>query len=149
MLTISIDTTEVDDLFARLRQRLGDLSPAMRDIAEALHEDVCTHFDRQRGPDGPWPDLADATILARARRNKWPGKMLQVSGMLKNSLVPSHTASSARLTASTPYAALHHFGGMAGRGRTVSVPARPYMYLSPEGHDEVTDILLRHLKKAL
>ena len=36
MLTISIDTTEVDDLFARLRQRLGDLSPAMRDIAEAV-----------------------------------------------------------------------------------------------------------------
>ena len=52
------------------------------------------------------------------------------------------------------YAAIHQFGGMAGRGRKVEIPARPYLPLTtdgdlqPEAREEVLDTILRHLKRA-
>ena len=51
-------------------------------------------------------------------------------------------------------AGIHQFGGEAGRGRKVEIPARPYLPLTtdgnlqPEAREEVLDTILRHLKRA-
>ncbi len=47
-----------------------------------------------------------------------------------------------------PYAAIHNFGGQAGRGRKVRIPARPFMGVSAEGRAEIMDIIRRHLEAA-
>ena len=51
------------------------------------------------------------------------------------------------------YAAIHQFGGPAGRGRKVIIPARPYLAvnkgegldLAPRDRDEIVSILHRYL----
>jgi phage gpG-like protein len=39
---------------------------------------------------------------------------------------------SAEIGSEVPYAAIHEFGGMAGRGKTVNIPARPYLQPAAE-----------------
>jgi phage gpG-like protein len=41
------------------------------------------------------------------------------------------------LVANKPYAAIQHFGGMAGKGRKVKIPARPYMMIQDEDWAEI------------
>ena len=89
-------------------------------------------FSQERAPDGsPWKPLAAATILARQKARHSPGPILRVSGDLYNSLNWRATATSVEIGAgwgnSGPYAALHQFGGQAGRGHKVTIPARPYL----------------------
>jgi phage virion morphogenesis protein len=53
-------------------------------------------------------------------------KILQKSGRLRGSITVRATNSEVRVGTNLPYAAIHQFGGMAGRGRKVKIPARPY-----------------------
>ena len=52
------------------------------------------------------------------------------------------------------YAAIHQFGGEAGRSQSVKIPARPYLpvtvdrKLQPEARQPVLDTILNHLKTA-
>ena len=149
MITISANTAPIQQQLQRLAARVADLRPVMADVAEAMLESVRDNLDNERGPSGPWPELAAATILRRQLQGKWPGKMLQVSGTLKNTITPGHDGHSAFVTAPARYAAIHHFGGPAGRGGKVNIPARPFMYLDNESQAEVFDTLSRHLERAL
>jgi phage gpG-like protein len=53
-----------------------------------------------------------------------------------------------------PYAAIHQFGGMAGRGKKVKIPARPYLAVSRGKEMEfaekdrvrIMDIIREHLR---
>lgn len=50
------------------------------------------------------------------------------------------------------YAAIHQFGGRAGKGKKVEIPARPFLPandtggLAPVAHAAVMDVLERYLK---
>ncbi len=148
MITITVDDRIIQRKLQLLADRISDLSPVMADLSEVLLEEVRENMDKERGPSGPWLPLSPKTILRRQQQNKWPGKKLQQSGMLKNTIIPGHSARRAYLTAGTKYAAIHQFGGPAGRGRKVTIPARPYLYLSKKGWAEIYDTLARHLKNA-
>jgi len=41
------------------------------------------------------------------------------------------------ISANKIYAAIHHFGGKAGRGKKVTIPARPYMMVQDEDWREM------------
>ena len=43
---------------------------------------------------------------------------------------------------------IHQFGGMAGRGKKVKVPARPFLGLSEAGAEEVLAIARDHIERA-
>ncbi len=149
MITISANTAPIQQQLQRLASRVADLRPVMADVSEVMLESVRDNLDKGRGPGGPWPQLAAATILRRQLQGKWPGKMLQVSGTLKNTITPGHDGRSAFVTAPARYAAIHHLGGQAGRGGKVNIPARPFMYLDDEAQNEVYATLSRHLERAL
>ena len=38
------------------------------------------------------------------------------------------------------YAAIHQFGGQAGRNKSVEIPARPYLQLTPEDFEEILSV---------
>ena len=57
---------------------------------------------------------------------------------LMGSITSAYTNDEAIVGTNEPYAAIHQFGGKAGRGRKVDIPARPFLALTPQ--DE-TDIL--------
>ncbi len=121
------------------------------DISEIILSDIGQHFEDEVGPnDQPWRELADATIEDRKKENKWPGKILQRQGRgsgLLGSLQAANTKTEASVSTNKVYAAIHHFGGQAGRGRKVTIPARPYAYLSTEAENEIKDAIITHTKK--
>jgi phage gpG-like protein len=134
--TIRIIDEAVRATLWRLVGRLGNLTDVMDEIGGRWINLAKIGFLKEQAPDGtPWKPLAVATILARAKTKHWPGPILRVSGELFRSLnwkaFPNAVEIGAGWGASSPYAAIQMFGGPAGRGHSVEVPARRYMPESP------------------
>ncbi|MDX2008261.1 MAG: phage virion morphogenesis protein [Meiothermus sp.] len=126
---------------------------------EALVSSTVQRFDAQQAPDGtPWQPLAASTVAPRARdftksgrirkpaeRRMLGRKILIQSARLRNSI--SHRRDGTRVAVGTNvrYARIHQLGGMAGRGRKVQIPARPYLGVSEADRAEIRRILAREL----
>lgn len=163
MITIQIEDREVVRALDALRARVGDMTPAMRSAAQVLRSDIVERFDTQTAPNGAaWKPLSAASILSRARRHAPAGyrkrraktvarfaggaKALLDTGALRNSIKVLHASSAEALVGTNlRYAAIHNFGGKAGRGRKVTIPARPFMGLSQAGKSDVLDVISRYL----
>ncbi|MCX8016477.1 MAG: phage virion morphogenesis protein [Rhodocyclaceae bacterium] len=143
MITIQYDDREVQAALARLSERARNLAPVMRAIGAHLRSDIVERFATSTSPEGqPWRDLTGAAIISRARRHAPKGfkkrraatlarfgkgaKPLVDTGALRNS-IQILRVSNDEVTVGTrlPYAAIHHFGGRAGRGRKVTIPGAP------------------------
>lgn len=171
---IEIDDREVLDALARLQARVGEagLEPAMKAIGEALAESTRQRFATSTGPDGQrWPANARATLEALlSRTHGGVGKKGKITGkggaamMGKKPLVASRQLAegiryqliSGGVEVGTNRfadhikggAAIHQFGGQAGRGRKVTIPARPFLGFSTKDKQYALDVLRRHLEKA-
>lgn len=152
MIRLEIDDRELQQALERLRSRVTDLSPVMRDIGELLVERAKQRFATSTAPDGTrWQPNAPATILSYLERyggtrrkdgglskrgasraaGKKPliGETKQLMGTLY------YQAGRDAVTVGSPmaYAAIHQFGGQAGRGRRVTIPARPFLPVTSSG----------------
>lgn len=166
VITVRVDNKAVLSVLASLSGRMQNLKPAMRGIGAELREVSMRSFDGQHAPDGhAWRPLSAAAIVARARRNAPKGfaknraktlarfasgaKALLNTGELRNSIqVKSATATSVTVGTRLPYAAIHQFGGMAGRGRKVRIPARPFIGLDERGSAQIVDALRAYIMGA-
>lgn len=140
---------EVDD--ARVRAAIRHLVRAVATpraafdrIGAYLVSATLERFDAETGPDGkPW--LASARALADG------GLTLTDTGGLRDSL--THTVAgdgrSVDVGSNLVYAAIHQFGGKAGRGRSVTLPARPYLGISARDRDRIVVIVRRALAQAV
>ncbi len=45
------------------------------------------------------------------------------------------------------YAAIHQFGGRAGRGHAAKIPARPFLVVQDDDLEEIKEIILDYLKE--
>ncbi|UJX43038.1 phage virion morphogenesis protein [Desulfovibrio sp. JY] len=136
--TIRIVDAALRTALATLASRLGNMQDVMDDIGNRLLNLARIGFTRQQAPDGtPWKPLAASTILARQKRGKWPGAILRVQGerglfgSLNYKPGPTSVEIGAGWGNSAAYAAIHQFGGQAGRSHRVTIPARPYLPQSP------------------
>lgn len=137
MITIEVNDRGVLDMLARLQRGLGNMAPAMADIAQALASESERQFSSESGPLGPWPDLSDETTkVFRGQRGTWPGKMLQVSaGGLAASVQTAFGRDFASVGTNKPYSAIHMFGGTTSPSSMIpgkDIPARPYLPFHPE-----------------
>lgn len=138
---VRVDNAAVNSALARLVERLGAATPAMRDIAEQLRTETEQNFLDQGRP--AWLPLAPSTV--RERGNAHP--ILQRSGQLAASIVTDYSATHAEVGTNKVYGAIQQFGGQAGRGRRVRIPARPYLpvdsagNLQPQAEQAVLEII--------
>lgn len=142
-IKINIETEEVRNLLLRIQKKTGDLRPAMKTIGEIVLTSVQRNFEEGGRPD-KWQDLVDVTKHRREKQGRWPGQILVgsgVSGGLLSSISYRAFSDNVKISAKKKYAAIHHFGGQAGRGRKVTIPARPYMLLQDEDWREINDVL--------
>lgn len=147
--SITVTGDDIQSALNGLLRQINDTRPVMRAISEVLLDSIEESLDNEADPEtgAPWQPLADVTIAQRKRAGKWPGKMLQYSqGGLASSFSANYGDQFAAASSNKPYAAIHHFGGMAGKNRKVKIPARPYAGLTLEHREEVLDILQRHLR---
>lgn len=136
MLKIEVDDREVLAALAQLQRRAADLTPAMRDIAQALESETEGNFQGQRGPGGGWPALKPATVEDR-RRKGYGGKspILQRSGALARSIESNYGKTFAEVGTNqkTPggrysLGAIHQLGAPKR-----NIPPRPFLPVNATG----------------
>ncbi|UZX15034.1 phage virion morphogenesis protein [Thermus sp. PS18] len=152
------------DLHRHLHRLSGGVPEAVkRAVAEGIHARTQRRFEESRGPDGrPWPPLSPATlekevrprdrlkrggISAAAQRRVALRKPLVRTGRLKASIGWKVSGNAIAVGTNLVYAAIHQFGGKAGRGRKVRVPARPFLGLTEEDRKEAEALLLEWLSR--
>lgn len=171
MLEIKVEDQQVQQLFKRLLAKTSDLKPVMMEISETMLQAVKDNFDTEGARLGKrWDDLSPATKKARGdgrkrvkdkdgnykklkngkyqtRKTKgtWPGKILQVSGKLLGSISEKYNNTSAIVGTIKPYARIQHKGGKAGKNKSVTIPARPYMELNNRDMEKITNLMKRFL----
>ncbi|MVA40667.1 phage virion morphogenesis protein [Agrobacterium vitis] len=146
MTGISYKAT-IDD--ADMREKLAELIGKMqrpagfyKNVGEHLLNSVKDNFENESAPDGSrWKTLSQATRDQREKKyGHAPTAILRASGDLANSINMQASDTDVRIGSSLIYAAIHQFGGDAGRGNKVNIPARPYLGLSAADEDEVVAI---------
>lgn len=144
LIRIEISDTGISESLNKLVARSHDLVPLNRAIANKLVEFVNANFEEEGRPV-KWAPLAKATLDKKSAMGITTGKILQQDGLLRQRLTPDYAFDYASAGTRTPYAALQNFGGKAGRGKKVIVPAREFMVLAPEDVDELIEMVDKYL----
>ena len=128
-VSVKIDDREVRKLLGGVLKRMGDTKPAMKIIGGIVRTSIWRNFEKEGRPT-KWKPLSLKTL-----KQKKGTKILQEQGGasgLKDSIDYKAFNDRVVIFAGKVYAAIHHFGGKAGRGRKVTIPARPYMMVQDE-----------------
>lgn len=162
--------TGLDEVNARLgtlSRELADMQPTLEEIGNELANITDESFENQKSPWGEaWTPNSQATLdeyvrkkgkgkSAKAKAALAADKLILIdSGQLRTSITHEATKDSVTLTAGKVYARIHQLGGEAGRGKSVTLPARPYMPLKDEKLNEgtqkvVNDMIMQRLIAAV
>ncbi|BCH63692.1 hypothetical protein RvVAT039_09080 [Agrobacterium vitis] len=138
-------TIDDQDMREKLAELIGKMQrPAgfYKNVGEHLLNSVKDNFENESAPDGSrWKTLSQATRDQREKKyGHAPTSILRASGDLMNSINMEASDTDVRIGSTLVYAAIHQFGGDAGAGRRVTIPARPYLGLSAADEDEVVAI---------
>lgn len=109
-------------------------------MADAVEE----NFKQEGRPE--WTKLKDSTIKLRTQKGYWPGKILQTRGELAASITSNYDESSAIVGTNKVYAAIHQFGGDAGRNKKTKIEARPYLKLEEKDLNNILKTALNYLE---
>lgn len=160
---IIIHDQEIKLLTASVRQRFGNLRDVLGKIGEEYTKRVDDRFVSETDPDGnKWiPTKVLSNYLgyvgtrrgykrkqAYTKQGRWRAafsrylagkKTLQLTKALRGDIhyQVDDTSVSIGTSGRIPYAGIHQFGGMAGRGRKVRIPARPYLARNTAGGMEL------------
>ena len=142
-ISVEIEGATLNAGLERLAAVLADSSAAMDQIGRYLVASTLRRFERERAPDGsPW--LKSARALAEG------GQTLIDTGRLRGSI--AHTVTdgghAVEVGSNVLYAAIHQFGGRAGRGRRVTLPARAYLGIDEHDRTNILGIVARALEGA-
>ena len=126
--------------------RLENPTPFLRSVGEEMLPRINDRFRNEKGPDGEkWQALSPHTIRGRLKRNgNSPLTILRIRGHLAGSINYQARGSTLRIGTDSSvkdYAGIHQFGGKAGRGLKVFIPARPYMGFGEEDMDIIEEEL--------
>lgn len=125
MIEIELTSTEsVNEVLRKLHNRLKNRKRLMRAIAGTMESAVLQNFEAGGRP--PWQGLKHRQ-----------GTPLVDTENLMGSITSSHNNDNAIVGTNVVYAAIHQFGGKAGRGQKVEIPARPFLVLTPEDEEDV------------
>ena len=128
MIEIQIDNLfVVQNQIERLSRGVSDNRYLlMRRLAGTMHYAVAQNFTQGGRPE--W--------LALKYRSGIP---LNDTGALRQSIDELSDNDTALVGTNMVYAAIHQFGGWAGRNRKVYIPARPFLQLTNEDKQDLMD----------
>lgn len=162
---MSIEVTGVEAIqtkLSALQVKVEHMRPIMAEIGNMILNDIDETFEAEGKPK--WLQLSRITLrlgytnMGKSKSEKTylkngthsrgfekyieGRKILQKSGRLRNSFTSVNTEDSVTVGTNLGSgsikggAAIHQFGGMAGRGRKVKIPARPFMPIDKSGNLE-------------
>jgi len=145
----TVEDREIQRTFQSVLHFTGNTRPMMEEIGQKYEARILENFAKESDPEGnKWQKLSAATLLIRLGK----GKRTKKSGYLskagtryltakmilqekKHLLQAIHyQADALSVTIGVgehiPYAAVQQFGGPAGRGKKVHIPARAYLAMN-------------------
>lgn len=145
ILRIQIRAEDLDRRLGQIAQRAANLRPAYQAIGNYLVGETQDRIKRETSPDGTrFQPLAAATVQRKAAKGKIR-KILQEEGNLVGTIAAQVQGEGVAIGSNLPYSAIHQFGGKAGRGRKVAIPARPYLGTNEADEEEIVSLLEDHL----
>ena len=143
-IEIKIDDIKLQEILKKLISKVQNLRPLMKNISGIMMDSVEENFEKEGRPD-KWQELAKSTIKQRKKKGHWPGRILQVRGELASSITSYYDSDSAVVGTNKVYAAIHQFGGDAGRGKKAKIPARPYLSLTTNDEKQIINEIENYL----
>lgn len=150
--TVEVQDAPVKAALKALNNQIGNPTGALRAVGEEMVERIKRRFETSTGPDGEkWRPLSDVTIgmiesrLGKSYRRKDGAlnkrgetrmaarKPLIDTKTLMGSTRWSVSGGTLTISNSQAYAAIHTFGGKAGKNRKVTIPARPFFPIHSTG----------------
>ncbi len=113
MIKIEVNDAGVAALYQRLAGGMHNTTPLMRAIAGILDAETEANFSAEGRPK--WLGLKPATIRARKKAGRWPGKILQGRGHLAASVSTRYNRTEAAIGSNLVYAAIQQLGGKIER----------------------------------
>ena len=138
MIAYTVDAKEVVRMVEGIVRRGADLTPAMHIIGATVLASVQRNFE-EGGRPSKWQPLSPVTL--KSKKNT---QILQVKGYAGGLLGSIHYEpgrNKVEIGTNKKYGAIHHFGGQAGRGKKVTIPARPFMLLQDDDWVEFSEAL--------
>ena len=127
MIEIEINNAQqIASILDKLANAAQDRTPLMRSIAGTMESAVLQNFDVGGRPKWLGLKYRQSTPLVDTEN-------------LMNSITSYYDNNVAEVGTNEPYAAIHQFGGKAGRGRKVDIPARPFLVLTPQDEDDILE----------
>ena len=130
---IDLDASGARRAIDALGARARNLRPLFAAIGDDIVAASLLGFKDSTDPYGDkWKPLAKATV---ARRRKGSHQPLLDTGRLRNSITRRVLAGGDGVEVGTNvvYAAIHNFGGQAGRGHKTIIPARTFIAIRERG----------------
>ncbi len=168
-IKINIDDKQIQRKIAAIAKTAKNLQPAFAEIGEHMLRSTDERFKNEISPEGQkWQPLAVATLesyyttkkrKARGKKGsytkafkKYVGakKILTKAGHLRRVIykATNNSVTIGNNKQAKGYAAIHQFGGKAGRGRKVTIPARAWLGVSDEDQKEIREIIFSHIREA-
>ncbi|WGE32584.1 phage virion morphogenesis protein [Actinobacillus genomosp. 2] len=136
---IEIEINGIDEIIHTLNliaNKTKNKTNLMRNIADTMESAVLTNFDVGGRP---------AWLGIKHRQ----GSPLVDTENLMSSITSDYDNDSALVGTDELYAAIHQFGGMAGRGRKVKIPARPFLQLTSQDEEDILDDVQTYWQRLL
>ena len=136
---IEIQINGIDNIIAtlnRIADKTKNKSDLMRNIAGTMESAVLTNFDEGGRPKWLGIKHREGTPLVDTEN-------------LMSSITRDYDNDSAVVGTNEPYAAIHQFGGMAGRGRKTKIPARPFLQLTEQDEADILEDVQDYWQKLL
>ena len=129
---IQIEILGLDTIDRQLQQLMSvNKTRALEEIGQYVTSEVQQRFARSEDHEGrAWQSLRYRV-----------GKPLVDTGVLRSSITHRIlNGHSVEIGTNVTYAAIHNYGGRAGRGRRVSIPKREFMGISDDNEREIIEI---------
>ncbi len=177
-LKVEIDDTGIKKLL-EIGRRTGKLLPAFKKMGETVRTSVIKNFEvggrysepgSAKGGNEKWKELSVASLYAGKNKYGQGGvlkksggyqkgmspeeirkrrKILIKSGQLSDDIVVRASDGGIVVGSDKKYAAIQNFGGKAGRGKKVTIPARPFLVVQDEDWREIGEELEDFLLKGV
>jgi len=159
--SIEINSTDLRRWLQRAADSARNMLPAWQQVGEHMLRSTDKNFDAEGRPDR-WKPLSRQTWISRAggrrksftkrgktsarlRRTVDRGKILTRSARFRRSVTYAATNRGVKWGSNLIYAAIQHFGGKAGRGKKVTIPARPVFVLLRQDMKSIARIIKWHI----
>lgn len=127
MIKITLNDTQAVKSLQQIANQLENPRRLYGVLGETLKKIHTDRFKTEIDPEGKkWKPLSDRTLALKRKRGK-STKILRQDGYLADKTAYNVRNDGVEFGSQEIYARLHQFGGKAGRGKKVTIPARPWL----------------------